>query len=133
MGDQPSQAFSPRSLGHGGWNELHASDGAAALAFYTKHFGWSESRAMDMGPMGTYYVFETGDGVDTGGIMTDSNFPTPAWLYYFNTEDIDAAKTRVEAAGGAVIFGPMEVPGPMMVLTATDPHGALFALVAPKT
>jgi predicted enzyme related to lactoylglutathione lyase len=131
QGEGESTAFQPVTVGHCGWNELHTKDGNAAADFYFKHFGWTRDAPMDMGPMGTYHLFSI-DGVQTGGMMTDSNFPQPAWLYYLNVDDINAAKARVEAAGGTVIFGPQEVPGPMWVLNGQDPQGAMFSLVASK-
>ena len=49
-----------------------------------------------------------------------------------NVPSIDAAKTRIEQAGGAVTHGPQEVPGPMFIIQGTDPQGAAFALVGGK-
>lgn len=130
-GEGESTAFQPNTPGHIGWNEYHGKDGDAAFAFYTKHFGWEADGAMDMGGMGTYHLFKIGD-VQAGGIMTDANFPHPAWLYYINVDDIEAAKSRVEAAGGKVLFGPQEVPGGQWIINGQDPQGAMFSLVGPK-
>ena len=125
-----STVFSPGKTGHGGWHELHTTDWQAALAFYSTQFGWAKTDALDMGPMGTYLLFNAG-GDAIGGMMNSPNFPHPAWLYYFNVEDIRTAKTRVEAAGGTILMGPQEVPGGMWILQALDPQGAMFALLAP--
>ena len=130
IGEGESKVFSPGVLGHGGWHELHAADGAKAYDFYEAQFGWSKSAEFDMGPMGVYQLFNAGAG-DLGGVMTSPNFPRPAWLYYFNVEDINAAKARVEAAGGTVVEGPHQVPTGQWMFQATDPQGALFALLAP--
>ena len=54
------------------------------------------------------------------------------WLYYFNTDAIDAAVERVKAAGGRILVGPMEVPGDRWMLQGFDPQGAVFGLLAPK-
>ena len=118
--------------GQCGWNELHTTDSAAALAFYVKQFGWENTSNMDMGAMGTYHMFNTGAGDPVGGIMSNPEVPHPAWLFYFNVEDIAAAKTRVETNGGRVLFGPQQVPGGLWIITAIDPEGATFALIAPK-
>jgi len=123
LGQKPGQC---------GWNELHTTDSAAALDFYVQHFGWVNSSNMDMGAMGTYHMFNTGQGDAVGGMMTNSQVPHPHWLFYLNVDDINAAKARVEAAGGKVYFGPQEVPGGQWVITAGDPQGATFGLVAPK-
>ena len=115
-----------------GWRELHAGDGNSDFAFYSGLFGWTKGEAMDMGPMGTYQIFNI-DGQMAGGIMTKTaDMPMPMWLYYINVEAIDAAAERVKASGGKVVHGPMEVPGGQWTLQGLDPQGALFALVAPK-
>lgn len=118
--------------GQCGWNELHTSDGAAALGYYMRHFGWVNSGDIDMGAMGTYHMFSTGQDDTAGGMMTNPQVPRPGWLFYLNVEDINAAKARVEAAGGKTLFGPQQVPNGRWVITAIDPEGATFALVAPK-
>ena len=132
-GTGESKAFAVGKVGHIGWNEYHGKDGEAALGFYAKHFGWTADEPYDMGPMGKYHLFSI-DGQQSGGIMTDSTFPNPVWMFYFNVEDIAAAKSRVETAGGTVMHGPHEVPGGQMILVAKDPQGGLFGLLtAPKS
>jgi predicted enzyme related to lactoylglutathione lyase len=130
-GEGESTAFSPGTIGHGGWNELHAADGPAALAFYSTQFGWRKTGEMDMGPMGTYIMFDTG-GDAVGGMMTKHTEAPPHWLYYFNVDDIAAAVTRVTEAGGAVLNGPHQVPGGLWIIQGKDPQGAMFALVSSK-
>jgi predicted enzyme related to lactoylglutathione lyase len=116
-----------------GWHELHAGDGASAFAFYSGLFGWTKGDVMDMGPMGSYQMFLTGGEFPVGGIMTKMpQTPAPFWLYYFNVDAIDAAIERTKAGGGQVANGPNEVPGGLWVVQCFDPHGAMFAMVAPK-
>jgi len=123
----------PGTPGTVGWHELRAGDGESDFAFYANLFGWTKLDAMDMGPMGKYQIFSTGDGHPTGGIMTKSaDTPMPFWLYYFNVDAIDAAGARVKKAGGSVSDGPMEVPGGSWIVHCIDPQGAMFALVAPR-
>jgi predicted enzyme related to lactoylglutathione lyase len=118
--------------GHVGWHELYANDGQKAFAFYAAMFGWERSTGMDMGPMGTYQIFAR-NGQDIGGMMNKpAEVPVPCWLYYFNVGDIDAAAERVKAGGGAVLNGPMEVPGGMWIVQCADPQGAMFALVGSR-
>jgi predicted enzyme related to lactoylglutathione lyase len=118
--------------GHAGWNELLAADGQAIFPFYADLFGWTKADAMDMGPMGIYQLFAV-DGVPIGGMMTKpAEVPAPFWLYYFNVDGIDAAKARVEAGGGTIVYGPDEVPGGSWILQCLDPQGAMFALLAPR-
>lgn len=125
----------PQAPGHVGWHELNAGDGPAAFDFYSGQFGWEKHEAMDMGPAGTYQLFGlAGSGnASMGGMMTKMpEMPRAQWLYYFNVEAIDAAVERLNAGGGKVVNGPMEVPGGSWIVNAVDPQGALFALVAPK-
>ena len=127
----PPEAFKARTPRHVGWNELHTTDWKAALAFYAKLFGWAKSDALDMGAMGTYLLFNAGEDA-IGGMMNSPDFPRPAWLFYFNVDDIDAAHRRLTGAGGRVLFGPSEVPGGGWIIQATDPQGAMFAVVGPR-
>ena len=124
----PLPAGTPGTVG---WNELMASDGQAAFAFYEKLFGWTKDQAMDMGPMGTYQLFAAG-GPAIGAMMTKPPaVPVPFWGYYFNVPSIDAGTEKIKAGGGKILNGPMEVPGGQWVVQAMDPWGAPFNLVAP--
>jgi uncharacterized protein len=130
-GGSPPPSPPPGTPGLVGWRELHADDGAKAFAFYCDFFGWKPSGEFDMGPMHVYRMFDTGHG-QQGGIMTRMpQTPMSFWLYYFDVSGLDAAVERINARGGHVINGPHEVPGGQWVVQATDPHGAMFALVAP--
>ena len=111
------------------WNELMTSDAAAGFKFYSDLFGWKILQEMDMGPMGTYRIFGVGDK-RLGGIMTtprDQPSP-PAWLFYAETGDLDAALRRATTMGAKVLNGPMEVPGGARIAQLQDPQGAAFAL-----
>lgn len=120
--------------GQVGWIELYANDWQSALDFYSKQFGWSEVRRVDMGEKwGTYLVFATGGDEGVGGMMNrPPHLPVPFWQFYFSVADINAAATRVTDSGGSIMMGPMQVPDGSWVLTAKDPQGAVFSLVAPK-
>lgn len=116
QGGQTMPSAAPTTPGLVGWNELHATDGLKAFDWYSEMFGWTQSRDMDMGPMGIYRLFATG-GEPVGGMMTKMpEMPKPFWAYYFNVESIDDAIKRTTKAGGKVISGPHEVPGPMFII-----------------
>ena len=128
-GGPPPQP-APGTPGTVGWRELSAGDGAEAFTFYQGMFGWKHRRDFDMGPMGAYRIFTTGED-DDGGIMTKMpNIPAPFWLYYFNVEGIDAAAERVKSAGGQVLNGPMQVPTGAWIIQAADPQGAMIGLLS---
>ena len=115
-----------------GWHELSAGNLDSAWTFYSGLFGWTQDSDLDMGEMGVYRLFAAG-GAPIGGMMDKPpQVPQPGWLYYFNVDAIDAAMARVSEAGGQVLNGPVEVPGPMWILQCLDPQGAAFALVAPQ-
>jgi predicted enzyme related to lactoylglutathione lyase len=125
-------------VGEASWHELNTTDAEAGLKFYAELFGWRESMAMDMGPMGKYHMFgRSADPADMmGGMMNKppemAQVP-PHWAVYFRVPDINAAAERITANGGQVLNGPMEVPGEDWIVNALDPQGASFALHQRKT
>lgn len=132
-GGGESTAFARyETLGRCSWNELMAGDDAKALEFYTGLFGWHTPEPMDMGAFGKYHFVEH-DGVQVGAIMKKMpQVPAPSWSHYFRVASIDAAKAAVEAHGGQVINGPMQVPGDDWIIQGIDPQGAMFSLVGSK-
>jgi predicted enzyme related to lactoylglutathione lyase len=114
-----------------GWRELFAADWEKDFAFYAKLFGWTKAEAHPM-PHGIYQLFAAGDAPIGGMTNKMPEMPRSWWNYYINVDAIDAARQRVEKAGGQVVMGPMEVPGGQWILQARDPQGGFFALVALK-
>lgn len=125
-----STVYQRRGMGHVGWNELFAPDAEAALGFYHRQFGLTRMGGMPMGEMGEYSFIGHDGGEPMGAIMRCPPGAKPGWSFYIRVEDVDAAKARVEGAGGTVINGPMDVPGGERVLQAVDPDGATFGLVS---
>jgi predicted enzyme related to lactoylglutathione lyase len=114
-----------------GWHELYAGEWQGAFAFYQKLFGWTKADALDMGPMATYQLVKSGGEMPLIGMMTKPpQVPRPFWGFYINVDGIDAAVSRINAGGGKVVNGPMEVPGGQWIVQAIDPQGAFFALVS---
>ena len=118
-------------VGHAAWNELRTTDQDGAWAFYGQMFGWSRDGEMDMGPMGAYQFIRHG-GMIGAMMKADPAMGPPSWGAYFRVEDIDAAKTAVEAAGGQVLQGPHEIPGGDFSMNGLDPQGAAFGLVGAR-
>jgi len=116
------------------WLELGTTDLDAAIAFYSKIFGWEELQRHDMGPMGFYLIFGS-DGVQRGGMfkMGAQHGPGPYWLPYAAVVNADTAAKDVTAAGGSIVNGPMDVPDGGRIVQILDPGGALFALHAQVT
>lgn len=113
------------------WNELFTNNVDRAGKFYTSTLGWS-TEAVDMGPMGTYTLFQKpGEKANKGGMMPIgpqmAGVP-PHWLSYITTADVDASATKVTALGGKVVMPPMDIPNIGRFSIVQDPQGATFAL-----
>lgn len=113
------------------WNELYTRDMDEARAFYAAALGL-DGRTRQTGPM-EYTEFRTPDErVRAGGMTIAPPMPDeipPHWLAYFAVEDADAAVARVRELGGAVLFGPIEIPVGRFA-TVADPQGAVFGVMA---
>jgi predicted enzyme related to lactoylglutathione lyase len=117
-------------LGDFQWHELMTTDAQRAWDFYQKLFGWQKTDAMEMGPGQTYQMFAPPGRPSVGGMF---NKPGPAqWLSYAIVKDAKAAAKTIEAAGGKVINGPMEVPGGDWITAGLDPQGVMFAVHSKK-
>lgn len=115
------------------WHELLTTDAEAAIAFYSAVIGWNHEH-MD-GPHGRYTILKVGDrGV--GGLMQlrpemIEGGARPAWFGYIGVDDVDVATREVEAAGGKVQMGPMDIPDIGRFSMVTDPQGAMVVLFRP--
>ena len=121
---QPSGLDEP---GRVGWHELLAEDRKKIFDFYGELFGWQKAYA-ETDPADLYQLFSAA-GQTIGGMLTKlPSVPQPCWLYYFNVDDIGAAIKRVNAGGGRILQGPIELPDDCWIVRCADPQGALFAL-----
>lgn len=122
--------IAPMTHGHIGWHELMAGDLDREFKFYAGLFGWTKAKTHDMGPMGIYQTFATGD-LPRGGMMTKpKDLPYPCWNYYITVDSVAAAADRAATRGAQILNGPMEVPGGAWIVQARDPQGAHFAIVS---
>ena len=117
------------AAGEVSWHELMTTDHFAAFPFYEALFGWRKSELMDMGEAGLYQLYGR-EGRNLGGMYNKPrDVPGPAaWLYYIYVDDVNERAKNVEALGGKVLNGPMEVPGGDLIAQCLDPQGAAFAL-----
>ena len=131
--DAVSDVFDPMKAEHFRWNELSTTDQDGAIAFFARHFGWTQQGGMPMGEMGEY-KFVQSDGVGIGAIMRKPpQSPMSAWVHYIGVDDIDRAHAAATAGGATVLYEPMEIPGGEYSMAALDPQGAMFGLVGPRT
>ena len=129
-GEEEPKPVAPMTPGHIGWHELMAGDLDREFAFYSRLFGWTKDRAVDLGKMGTYQTFATG-GMPCGGMMKASaHTPRPSWNYYIAVDGVAAAAERTTTRSGQVQQGPHEVPGGAWIVQERDPQGATFAMIS---
>jgi len=131
------QSSGPRGkpgLGDFHWHELLTTDWQKAWNFYQKLFGWHKTEAMEMSPGESYQMFAPAGEESVGGMFNKpAQSPGPAqWLSYSIVKDAKAAAKAIEAAGGKVINGPMEVPGGDWITAGIDPQGVTFAVHSRK-
>ncbi len=110
------------------WFELRTPDVDVAKVFYGQLFGWNiVTEQMHMGP---YSIVKTGD-VAMGGMVTPpaDNVP-PHWGGYVTVDDTDATVSRAVDLGGAVLFGPFDIPDVGRFSMLQDPQGAALAVIA---
>ncbi|RXT34523.1 glyoxalase [Bradyrhizobium betae] len=113
--------------GRVGWHELLAADRTLIFDFYRELFGWQKADAQSE-PAAWYQLFSAG-GQTVGGMLTKlPSVAQPSWLHYFNVDDISAATKHVNAGGGRILQGPIELPDGCWIARCVDPQGALFAL-----
>lgn len=110
------------------WHELHTSDRAKALKFYTQLFGW-KTKDVTMGPGEPYSLCMLNDK-DHAGITKSMAGPSvpPHWLPYIAVDDPDKAAAKVKELGGKVLNPPMDIPNVGRFAVVADPQGAAFAL-----
>ncbi len=111
------------------WNELGATDVAAAREFYSQLLPWQmeEQRFGD----GFTYTMITLDGNPNGGIFpVGDGMPESAasWGVYFSVADADAAADAAAGNGGTVLGGPHDTPFGRMAVIA-DQQGAAFRVI----
>jgi predicted enzyme related to lactoylglutathione lyase len=126
--NEPSTVFSPTDQGRCAWNELSTSDPVAARKFYGEQFGWTTENFMPMGEQGEYRFIDH-HGLTLGAISGTMGGQPPHWRFYFRVPSVGKAKDVIEAKGGKIVMGPMEVPGGDHIVMGIDPQGAEFALV----
>ncbi|MGQ0588953.1 MAG: VOC family protein [Sphingosinicella sp.] len=101
--------------------ELPTADIDAAARFYEQVFGWTMTR---FGP--TYAATMSGD-TDVG-LQADQTEATKAPLAVIEVDDLEAALTAIEQAGGTVVRSIFAFPGGRR-FQFTDPSGNELACV----
>jgi predicted enzyme related to lactoylglutathione lyase len=113
------------------WTELVTRDFASAKSFYASLLGW---RAVDTLKYGIRYsVFKRGDESVAGLLPIGADWGPSGhyWQVLFAVDDCDARVERVTRAGGAVVFGPRDIPNAGRAAVVTDPQHAVFVVMQP--
>jgi predicted enzyme related to lactoylglutathione lyase len=124
----PQGPDGPPAVGSFCWDELHTTDTTAAKSYYGKLIGWT-SRSIDMGPAGSYTMFQRSDK-DLAGMValpTPPSFPS-AWLSYVLVRSVDASTDKARGLGAKVMMEPKDIPGMGRFSVLIDPTGAAIAL-----
>jgi uncharacterized protein len=135
---QPKEFHGFTVLGEPGtpsWFELHTSDHARAVSFYTSVFGLETVTVGDTDDFRYTLVKDPlGDG-EVAGIMDASRWlpegESSRWHIYIYVVDPDATVAKATALGGSVIAAPESTPYGVLA-TLADPAGAQFRLHTPN-
>jgi predicted enzyme related to lactoylglutathione lyase len=115
------------------WVDLSSADLEASVSFYGDLFGWQVPELPNSAEMGGYRR-ATLDGDDVAGMVPLQQEGQPqVWSTYVSVEDAAATAAKVTAAGGGVMFEPMDVMGLGKMAIFTDPSGAVFGVWEPGT
>jgi predicted enzyme related to lactoylglutathione lyase len=117
------------------WYELMSPDPEGSKAFYEAVVGWNMTTGH--GENNTDYGFIANpDGGMTGGLLRLSKDMTdhgarPCWLGYIGVDEVDAAVTAIEAAGGKCMMPARDIEMAGRVAMVTDCCGAPFYVMTP--
>lgn len=112
-----------------GWIDLTVEDAGGVRDFYKQVVGWDHS-AVAMDGYDDYAMHPIGDEAPVSGIChargANAEIP-PAWIVYFNVEDLDVSLQACSSAGGKILSGPRTM-GKDTYCIIEDPAGAPCAL-----
>jgi predicted enzyme related to lactoylglutathione lyase len=114
------------------WFDLSTSDADKSAEFYRALFGWELS---DPGPDYGGYKNFTSQGRRIAGMMSlQQGDQTPdGWMIYLKSNDAAATVDMVAAAGGTVMFDPMDVADLGKMAVIMDPAGATVGIWEPAS
>lgn len=116
------------------WYELMTTDSRAAAEFYGKVIGWE---AKDSGLTDRSYTLLSMGPTTVGGMMdiceqARAAGVTPSWSGYIGVDDVQSYVDRITAQGGALHYGPEDIPNIGRYAVVSDPDGAGFMLFQPS-
>jgi len=111
------------------WHELLTPDPLSAGKFYEELFGWQIDYE------GEYAVVRNGDKLIAGILRvepSDENAREGIWIPSVSVADVDAAASLVEANGGLVLSGPVDMDLRGRAVLISDPQRADLILLSAK-
>ena len=119
--------------------EIHATEPARVIDFYTALFGWEFTA---WGPPGRYWLIRTAPTADAadrpgidGGLMArlggsaESGQSVNAFVCTINVDDVSAALTQIVDLGGSIALPRMAVPGVGWLGYGKDTDGNIFGVM----
>lgn len=117
------------------WHDLLTEDAEATEHFYSELFGWQFEPitvALGFGKSLNYSVISN-KGVAIAGMIDTSQFDNPQnqsqWVSVISTDNLQQSIERLQANGGLLQGGPVDLGPRGQLAVVADPQGALFALL----
>lgn len=116
------------------WVELSGTpDVEASERFYRELFGWEIPEQLNGAELGGYRRARL-HGRDVAGVSPRMQDDQPCvWATYVSVANAGETLDKVRAAGGAVMFEPLDVMGMGTMAVFSDPTGAVCGLWQPGT
>ena len=112
------------------WHEQVSDDPQQAQAFYTKLFGW-QVETWKAGEI--EYPMIHAEGANHGGFGTRMEGAPPThWLGHVSVASVDETLEKAKAAGGQVVFGPMDMEEVGRFAIILDPQGSFVSAFQPQ-
>lgn len=113
------------------WHLMVAQNHEPAFALYAELFGWTATRAVDLGAeRGQHQLFSWDDsGASAGSVCSVARQPHihTQWLYFFRVNDLERSAARVRELGGVALPSAPGVDGALFA-ACDDVQGGAFGL-----
>ena len=108
------------------WVDAQSSDLPTTVDFYCALFGWDDE---DQGEEAGHYTMFRRKGLEVAAIFPLMAEGTqPRWTTYLATDDLDETAAKVQAAGGVVFQGPIDIFDSGRMAIVADPTGTVFGV-----
>jgi predicted enzyme related to lactoylglutathione lyase len=108
------------------WVDAQTSDLPTTVDFYCALFGWDDE---DQGEEAGHYTMFRRKGLEVAAIFPLMAEGTqPRWTTYLATDDLDDTAAKVQAAGGVVFQGPIDIFDSGRMAIVADPTGTVFGV-----